>query len=718
MTQKPFTVASYAAGAGLAAIALVYVFAPTFFIDESDYRKKGAIGLINVGNDCFINSNLQSLAGLNELRIFLIRETYRRTVDGDSVYDTLLVQPEPASSGDTGSPSAPLSSTEVIPEWKLRGLQKGLASGALKTMLDKLNERPIARKTLSQRDFIRVLEMSFGQTINRQQQDAQEFLQLVFERLKDEYSAGQRVHREILRRQAAISESQSESDLGLPEPTTPSTASTHANGKEKQKEDQGALPLTETPVHQPNGQSSMDQWPNEANSQNRDGAAANQPNQETPDPFADEPGFPMDGERESHLTCQTCNYSTSARSEPFTMLTLSVPQVSSTTLATCFEKAFAPEYISDFKCEKCRLVNAVDLLRQHINHPKNSAKSKSHAEANMKKLLEAIDKDPEHPPPDVPLPDISLAPVRTITRKTRISKYPRVLVVHLSRSIYDRVSQKNTAKVSFPESLVLGGLGNPKNYRLNSVIIHRGGHTSGHYESFRRQCVSAPFSNPNRALAESAFSRALSSPNPSNLPTTPNPAPSSPSSSQAGTPVATLTPLPDPLSSMASLASTLPSDRPSSVTHVSPDTTTTIAQQPQDEDQSQAPPLLPTNDKQACSSSSPYASDSSSIRSLAKSVLSRKSSRLSTRLRATTSPKKPQTGVRPDENEDSGTRPVTPDAPTHAQPTKRRKRKSNDKWWRISDEKCRQAKTSDVLGMQREVYMLFYELDRKHLNHV
>jgi len=42
----------------------------------------------------------------------------------------------------------------------------------------------------------------------------------------------------------------------------------------------------------------------------------------------------------------------------------------------------------------------------------------------------------------------------------------------------------------------------------------------------------------------------------------------------------------------------------------------------------------------------------------------------------------------------------------------RRKKKSNDRWWRISDDKIKEARTSDVLGMQREVYLLFYELER------
>ena len=33
----------------------------------------------------------------------------------------------------------------------------------------------------------------------------------------------------------------------------------------------------------------------------------------------------------------------------------------------------------------------------------------------------------------------------------------------------------------------------------------------------------------------------------------------------------------------------------------------------------------------------------------------------------------------------------------------------DDRWWRISDEKAWEVRTSDVLAMQKEVYLLFYE---------
>jgi ubiquitin carboxyl-terminal hydrolase 16 len=51
----------------------------------------------------------------------------------------------------------------------------------------------------------------------------------------------------------------------------------------------------------------------------------------------------------------------------------------------------------------------------------------------------------------------------------------------------------------------------------------------------------------------------------------------------------------------------------------------------------------------------------------------------------------------------------------HALAEKSKPRKQQTRWWRISDEKIKEASTRDVLSMQREVYLLFYEIERRYL---
>jgi ubiquitin carboxyl-terminal hydrolase 16 len=47
-----------------------------------------------------------------------------------------------------------------------------------------------------------------------------------------------------------------------------------------------------------------------------------------------------------------------------------------------------------------------------------------------------------------------------------------------------------------------------------------------------------------------------------------------------------------------------------------------------------------------------------------------------------------------------------------ANPLRRKPKRASNRWWGISDEKIKESKTSEVLGKQKEVYLLFYELDR------
>ncbi|OAL49479.1 cysteine proteinase [Pyrenochaeta sp. DS3sAY3a] len=607
MPEKPLTIATYAAGASLAAITLVYVFGPTFFLDDdaASSKKKGVVGLSNAANDCFINSVLQALAGLPDLRIYLIRETHRRKLDGPQVYQ---VDPERNA---TTRPA------------KLEGLQKGLLTVGLKEILDKLNERPIYRKTISPQPFIRVLERAFGTRISRQQQDAQEFLQIVTERLCDEYHAGTKARRLAIRQGITI------------------TKGDTASERREIVEQFGAAP-SQSPAPQSDN--------------------SGEDEEESP---LEEEGFPFEGKIESQIECQTCHFKPKPSVSTFVTLTLNVPQVSSTSLNACFDGMLKVEHIDDFRCEWCRLEHALKSKHHELSRA-TDPQVKEQLESDIAKLKKALDEDPENAPEDVVLPPTSQAPKSRIARHMYISEFPKVLAVHLSRSVFavGSASTKNLAKVAFPESLPLGGLLHRKNYRLLGLVSHKGSHNSGHYESFRRQVQPLPFSTPVSFGAEGAYSR-QASPYPSAVPS----AIQSPristtnlvGTSERTSPSPSTPALDSP--SMRSLSSL--DSRPSTSRGPPP----TSAPRQLDTDSLHPPtPSTPSPDGEL--------SRTKSLRSLKEKATERAASI------------------------------------AEANPLRRRSKKASNRWWRISDDKIKESKTSEVLGMGKEVYLLFYELDR------
>lgn len=609
MPEKATTIATYAAGASLAAITLVYVFGPTFFLDDeatsSSTKKKGVVGLSNAANDCFINSVLQALAGLPDLRIYLIRETHRRKLDGPEVY---LVDPDKSNADNA-----------TIRPGKLEGLQKGLLTYGLKDILDKLNERPIYKKTISPQSFIRSLEHAFGTRISRQQQDAQEFLQIVTERLCDEYHAGTKARSHAFRNGITIGNGD------------------NASGRQETEEQFGVQPPQDD---------------------------LKEEGEEEDEPLPDEEGFPFEGKIESQIECLTCHFKPKPSSSAFVTLTLSVPQVSSTTLNACFDGMLKVEHIDDFKCEWCRLDHAMKTKEQELEKA-TDPEVKERLQSDITKIKQALEDDPESPPEDVEFPDSKLAPKRRIARHMYISLFPKVLAVHLSRSMFavGTVSTKNLAKVSFPESLPLGGLLHRKNYKLLGMVTHKGSHNSGHYESFRRQVQPIPFSTPHSFGLEGAYSRQAS------------PLPSAAASAMQS---------PRLLSTNLDGSSDLASPIPSHLTLDSPSLQSLSSNSSQGTLGPRGPPptSAPRTDGDSLQPSPPSGESTSR--------LSRTQSLRSLKDKAS---EKAQSMV--DNN-----------------PLKRKSRRTVNRWWRISDDKIKESKTSEVLGMQKEVYLLFYELDR------
>jgi ubiquitin carboxyl-terminal hydrolase 16 len=598
MPEKPLTIATYAAGASLAAVTLIYVFGPTFFLDDeaASGKKKGVVGLSNAANDCFINSILQALAGLPDLRIYLIRETHRRKLDGPEVY---YVDPERLTP-ENGK----------VKPWKLEGLQKGLVTYALKEILDRLNERPIHKKIISPQPFIRALERAFSTRISRQQQDAQEFLQIVTERLCDEYHAGIKARRQAHK-------------LGI-------TITNGDTSSERQE-------IVEQFGIAPTDSKGESEAPEEENEE------------------LAEDGFPFEGKYESQIECLTCKFKPKPSPSTFTTLTLNVPQKSSTTLNDCFDGFFKVEHIDDFMCEYCRLEHAIQSKKRELSRT-SDARLQQRLQSDIDKLHTALEQDPETPPEGVELPDSKYAPKRRIARHIYLTSFPKVLALHLSRSMFavGSISTKNLAKVSFPETLPIGTLLNRKNYKLLGVVMHKGSHNSGHYESFRRQVQPVPFSTPHSFGAEGAYS-VQASPNPSAVQSPRMSTTNLTSLNDRDSPIPSTPILDSPSVQSLSSQSSLPSRGPA-----------------------------PTSAPRENSLPVPLQATSPSSLSRPRSLRSLK---------------------------DKASASMT-ELPQALKRKPKPKQRSN-RWWRISDDKIKESKTSDVLGMQKEVYLLFYELDRR-----
>ncbi|KAH9886864.1 hypothetical protein F4778DRAFT_773934 [Xylariomycetidae sp. FL2044] len=652
MPDKPLTVATYAAGASLAAITLVYVFAPTYLLDgdSSSSRKKGIVGLSNPANDCFINSVLQALAGLTDLRVYLIRETHRRNIDEPWVYEEIALGP-----ADKKNP----------PEWKTQGLQAGIVTKGLKDILDALNERPIYKKTISATGFVKVLETAFRQRISRQQQDAQELLQVVAERLCDEYHAGRRA-RQAAKRKGGVASAVDGVDGTVVGERLAGLAINGESSKDNAEPDM-SIPRTKADDSSPEDEEEEEE----------------------------EDGFPLEGRFENQIECQKCGFKPKPTRSTFCTLTLNVPQSSSTSLNTCLDGFFKTEYVDDYKCEKCRLVHARDLLVQEMTRS-NSESFKAKTRESIEKLQHAIDHDPEKAPPDVELPDTRYAPKCRIAKHTRLISFPKIMSIHLSRSIYDasHMSLKNSAKVAFPEELSMGGLLKQKKYKLLGTVTHKGSHHSGHYESFRRQNIAIPFSTPNAFQPSGVFTRSA----------VPSPAatPRVGAVSQSGDP--------SPVASTPDLISTFSAASASNrstdtLPRASLDTSTSNPN-----GRSPSHRASPTSAPREYRDRDPEAISLRSVAASARSTMSRISH--SARNSRPGSPAKKSTGTATatatvSHSKDS-TLSATPSSKSSS--LRRRGKQQQERWWRISDEKIKDAKTSEVLGMQREVYLLFYEL--------
>lgn len=293
------------------------------------------------------------------------------------------------------------------------------------------------------------------------------------------------------------------------------------------------------------------------------------------------------------------------------------------------------EHIDDYRCDRCYLRFALELKQRQLLQCSHGKKSVKIAE-ELAALELALATDPESPPSGIDMPPFGSAPKRRVARSSRISAFPKILAIHLSRSVWssNAMSTKNLARVTFEEHISLGGLLDRVQYRLLGVITHHGGHNSGHYESLRRQNI----------YSDTTGETGLGS---------------RPRTEQSDV---------DPTSTRTA-NSAFPSEARTTATDES---SSAVDQVPCQEDKEA---LCPDQDQHNVHKSDPINSRDNSSREPLTSTdgIARFKNNLTSRI------------------------------------NKRTAKREQERWWRISDDKVRECNTQDVLSLQKEVYMLFYE---------
>ncbi|MBW0530924.1 hypothetical protein O181_070639 [Austropuccinia psidii MF-1] len=225
------------------------------------------------------------------------------------------------------------------------------------------------------------------------------------------------------------------------------------------------------------------------------------------------PRSPFRGLMANRVACAACGFSAGIQHLPTDHLTFILPNRSSCTIEDCLKDFTNLEFLEQYTCRKCTLINAERLLNLEVKE--TSSKLRRH---DLKKRLNqiscAVKEDPNQ--------ELALAVENLLqpiwspltTKQTMFARPPDVLAFHISRSTLFASGQvlKNPCQLIFPEILILDNFttnqslcaraeapissSNPAIapptktllylYRLLSVIVHQGTHFSGHYLTFRR----------------------------------------------------------------------------------------------------------------------------------------------------------------------------------------------------------------------------------------
>ncbi|KAJ2550500.1 ubiquitin-specific protease ubp1 [Coemansia sp. RSA 1933] len=249
---------------------------------------------------------------------------------------------------------------------------------------------------------------------------------------------------------------------------------------------------------------------------------------------------PFLGMAASRTVCVKCGYTAAIRHFTFDNMSLPLPMTRRLTIEECLSMYTAIDQLHDFKCRNCTLSATLTQSKQTLKRRetelaemdssntssskkaqklKTSIKSLQSSKTRLEKALA------DNPEDDLKGVDLVSPPPGVSTRQTMIARTPKILVLHLSRSVFlptgdtaknpVHVSVKplldispftTTGHISKSASKPISGSEAPGRihkpvslaeakrmnclYRLCAMVFHTGTHNSGHFYAYRRVSLS------------------------------------------------------------------------------------------------------------------------------------------------------------------------------------------------------------------------------------
>ncbi|GAA5804676.1 hypothetical protein HPULCUR_010179 [Helicostylum pulchrum] len=234
---------------------------------------------------------------------------------------------------------------------------------------------------------------------------------------------------------------------------------------------------------------------------------------------------PFTGLLANRLSCMKCGYTGAIRHFSFNNIQLSVPNKHTTTLAECLSQFTSMEYLEDANCRRCSFKATLESVKVQLEQVKQKIKKSNNNKDSKKKrerviesiTLERTQKEIEYRLKMGTIEEendkdrLSLLKSTCISSKqVMLAKPPKILCLHISRSAFLNTGAiyKNTCQILFPEYLDVSAfttngtlhtqpnlpISTPttrdtteKYYRLMSIIVHYGSHSFGHFVAFKRR---------------------------------------------------------------------------------------------------------------------------------------------------------------------------------------------------------------------------------------